>query len=492
MLICRNKIILICVIFSLVLQFSIAGTSDDLNYNESFKNIRQLEETDSELQRKIEEAKNNPAFKDPGFWSAKDHASLNTTKPNDITSSLNTELTLEESQRFSRYFQEEYNSNSSMLNNIQFGSYSILQFAKVNTNYISLVDNKVNDSYISVILHDTKSDDTTPIKAFFMTEKKNIVKDSKWIYDFYINDDFAFCYNWVNDALLPQVWKISLKAKTWGAKNTVNFHSKLYVNLTNGDDFEVISADLVGGPMIMKSVLDIILLICFLIVPVISSSINLCYLFSVNRREKSVISNVGYFISCWTISMFHLCIFIMVGILNIKIDTDFFIFIAFMFLAMGWIAVVWLYPIFASGEDRNGEPDINVRYFALHIVFYIIMIPLVCTVLAPFLLYQVYMGPKMYFLLGNMYIIPIIWSIIAKKTLNDSFITILMNGLYFGLFPMMRWGPGFWIDGFDMTWFKLFILTQLMYATFVCFQQIKGPRFFLSLKCMGNNYQNLN
>ena len=59
---------------------------------------------------------------------------------------------------------------------------------------MSLVENGIDNDYITVALHDSKSVNSTRIKTYFMTKKENIVMDPKWYYDFTIKDDFAFCY----------------------------------------------------------------------------------------------------------------------------------------------------------------------------------------------------------------------------------------------------------------------------------------------------------
>ena len=98
---------------------------------------------------------------------------------------MTTELTVEESKRFAKYFQDEYISNTSILEPVR------NKRSAVKTNYISLANNEFDD-YITVVLRESKPESKTRIKTYFTTKKQNIVKNSKWVYDFEIKDDFGF------------------------------------------------------------------------------------------------------------------------------------------------------------------------------------------------------------------------------------------------------------------------------------------------------------
>ena len=147
-----------------------------------------------------------------------------------------------------------------------------------------------------------------------------------------------------------------------------------------------------------------------------------------------------------------------------------------------------MFATFSNGVDKNSEPKTDFFLFSLHLGFYCITIPLVCTVLAPFVLYKVYMSPTMYLLLAQVYIIPIIFSAAGKYTINDHFLSILFNSVLFSSFPFMKSGPGFWIDGFDFNWFLMFMATQIFYAIIVALQQYKGSRFFCPYKFRTHTY----
>ena len=94
----------------------------------------------------------------------------------------------------------------------------------------------------------------------------------------------------------------------------------------------------------------------------------------------------------------------------------------------------------------------------------------------------------MYFMLGNIYIIPIVISAAGQVTVNDHYLTILLNGVYFGLFPLTKIGPSFWMDEYTVTWFCSFMLTQIMYTIIVGLQQTKGSRFFCPSRYRRNTY----
>ena len=160
----------------------------------------------------------------------------------------------------------------------------------------------------------------------------------------------------------------------------------------------------------------------------------------------------------------------------------------FVFYSIAWLGCVLFFPILANGDEKNGEPDFEPTFVSLHGAFYIITIPLLCTFFAPFMLYHVYMSPTMYFMLGNIYIIPIVISAAGQVTVNDHYLTILLNGAYFGLFPLMKTGPGFWMDDYTFTWFCSFMLTQIMYTIIVGLQQTKGSRFFCPSRYRRNTY----
>ena len=66
-------------------------------------------------------------------------------------------MKVDESQRFSKYFQDEYLSTSSILDSPKFGNYTVINYSKITINYISLVDNKIDDGLITVILHESNS-----------------------------------------------------------------------------------------------------------------------------------------------------------------------------------------------------------------------------------------------------------------------------------------------------------------------------------------------
>ena len=235
-------------------------------------------------------------------------------------------------------------------------------------------------------------------------------------------------------------------------------------------------------------------MIFFILAPIIRITIG-WYIYNVLRIEYYLnftrLSIVSYLISSSMLNSYHLYIMISIWFLNIDYR-DFYLTLFFFIVFCILLSTAVLYsPYSIYGDAENdalwrSKPHLTI--LIMYFGFYIITIPLACTVFAPFILYNVYMCPKMYFLLGNVYIFPIALNAIGRFALNDYFLGVLSNGIFFGWFPFSIYGPGFWIDGFDLKWFCLFMLSQIFYAVITELQQFKGSRFFCPNKCRRHHY----
>lgn len=100
----------------------------------------------------------------------------------------------------------------------------------------------------------------------------------------------------------------------------------------------------------------------------------------------------------------------------------------------------------------------------------------------------VFMSPFMYFLLSNVYIVPIITSAIAKDVFTDHHWYIVGNSFYFGIYPLSNFGPSKWISGYSWLWLLSFMLVQSIYAFTVYGQRKYGSRWFLPARLRSREY----
>ena len=138
---------------------------------------------------------------------------------------------------------------------------------------------------------------------------------------------------------------------------------------------------------------------------------------------------------------YHLYIAISIICLNAKYATPEGKPIVISLYLIGWILIVVFLALFSSGVIDNDawkrDIKLNILILSVHAAFYCITISLACTVFAPFMLHTVYMSPTIYFLLGNIHIIPIVTSAVGRVTVNNYFACILLSGIFFGIFPLL-------------------------------------------------------
>ena len=139
---------------------------------------------------------------------------------------------------------------------------------------------------------------------------------------------------------------------------------------------------------------------------------------------------------------YHLYIAISIICLNDKYRTpDEKLFSISLYLILCWIPIVVSLALFSGGaldeEDWERKQNLTCCNLSIHAAFYCITIPLACTVFAPFMLHTVYMSPTIYFLLGNVYVIPIVLSAVGRATVNNFAVCIFLSGIFFGIFPLL-------------------------------------------------------
>ena len=136
-------------------------------------------------------------------------------------------------------------------------------------------------------------------KEYCTFKKSNIKYDSKWFYDFYLNDEEAYCYFWNNEALGNEKWKLRLSLKTWGGENAVRINIESFNKTIDDKNVEMFASYLVGGLTIQRGMYTTLIMTIFFLIPGATFSITLYHFFLLKKQDKehSTLSWVSYFIT---------------------------------------------------------------------------------------------------------------------------------------------------------------------------------------------------
>lgn len=214
---------------------------------------------------------------------------------------------------FVKYFEESFQSYSSMMGEIKLGSTSKTELEKITTNSIYLIPNEVDDDYISIGIADSEGyfnpdGSLAQFKVIITTRKENVVHHYPWIYDFYINDDFAYCYFCDNNFLGNQVCKVKFEFKTWGPSGNILLKTDIYTPSIEEDNYEVGTFYLKGSTYSMNTfweiVVKIILESIFLLIPSGTIYFNTNYTIQTHKDNRSLVTKIGN-LFCTTLILFY-------------------------------------------------------------------------------------------------------------------------------------------------------------------------------------------
>ena len=103
-------------------------------------------------------------------------------------------------------------------------------------------------------------------------------------------------------------------------------------------------------------------------------------------------------------------------------------------------------------------------------------------IVGSFVFNYVYLSPIMYLIVTNGYFVNIILNIIAKSSISDHLASMLLRSLYLSLLPFTKYGPGNWIDEYNLTWFICFLIMHSILIGILLAQWRYGSLFFLPNK----------
>lgn len=145
-----------------------------------------------------------------------------------------------------------------------------------------------------------------------------------------------------------------------------------------------------------------------------------------------------------------------------------------------WTVCMVPFAVFSKRMFGNNDSVVpSIRGPFVFWIAYALMVIIGLIYLGSFIFNGIYMHPRNYLLISNVYWVNILWNAIAKKTISDSPLSIWFNGVFLGLYPMTFLGPSMWIDGFDAQWLFTFVMLQTTILFVITLQLRFGSRFFL-------------
>ena len=165
----------------------------------------------------------------------------------------------------------------------------------------------------------------------------------------------------------------------------------------------------------------------YIIVPIIYLALNFAAFKDRKMKDVTILSSLGYGISSLMINLYYICIVFSAHWLNVdayyssKPTVGFLLSCIVLIFYAILSAGSFSFNIYVAHHDNNETSEVWMYHFLfpLYIIFYTFVIWLVFGTFAPFMLYNIYMSPTICFLLGNVYIIPIVWSAVGDFALND-------------------------------------------------------------------------